>query len=61
MNANNPERFEMLVGSACQTATMPYRRLVDGVPSADSTPKAESESEVFRIYLHGVAAALAVT
>jgi hypothetical protein len=34
---------------------------VDGVPSADSTPKAESESEVFRIYLHGVAAALAVT
>jgi transposase-like protein len=43
----NPERFELLVGRACQKATMPYRQLVDENPSDDLTREMESQSEPF--------------
>lgn len=33
----NPERFELLVGRMCQTETMPYRRLIDGVSETRGT------------------------
>lgn len=43
----NPARFEQLVSKACQTATMPYRQLVDGTPLTGRNREEESESEAF--------------